>query len=228
MALRKEDLGPSNAGNKTELQFWSRYVRDELSPSVAGSSSIVLSQDRVARLEDFLGELKDTNIDEGLLRFSKIHTALLEITRNKGKWPHELVEKTETILRRWEKQLGNLLEIKQDLWTAGGRMAGLFRLKRWDELRDSSRGSEDHTDGEKWSKTVSHWTVKDFKMPGHCFRSGHNGFTVGEYDEAILLLRSPADDVVGGSNQQPQLVMESFTLRRRASRLTRNKHTPSS
>ena len=114
---------------KDELRFWSRYIRDVLSPMIRSSGASDIKAQELNDLEKFLDKVSVPKaVDKETLRFSKLHIALMGMASAGSGWAQSVVVKVDGLLANWEKSFGPLLELRSDLWSPGGRLHGLKRL----------------------------------------------------------------------------------------------------
>lgn len=174
--------------NREELRSWSRYVRDVVAKVVAHGGEVLVSPVSIDDVHGFLAELKDTAMDIELLRYSKVHTALIEMSAPGSGWSPSVAMKAEMLLLMWEERFGPLKDVKTDLWGAGGRLEGLTMVKDSDEV-DKNNQTESPAQPDqsldvypqprgKHKKPL--WAVKGGKGSGCAFSSGSMGFEVGK------------------------------------------------
>lgn len=115
------------------LRTHSRYIRDNLLPLVTrgGGESRLNSRD-ITLLNSALSEVNAIPITLDLLRYSRIEKALGTIALD-GRWPLETVANAQLILKKWEKQFGSVDDLQADLWSPGGRLEGLKKVKGWSD-----------------------------------------------------------------------------------------------
>ena len=114
---------------RDELRFWSRYIRDVLSPMIRNSGVTDIKAQELNDLEAFLDKISVQGaVDKETLRFSKLHIALMGVASAGSGWAQNVVIKVDKLLASWEKDFGPLLELRSDLWGPGGRLHGLKRL----------------------------------------------------------------------------------------------------
>ena len=173
---------------RDELRCWSRYIRDVLAPNVVHGSEDAISRITVESAHSFLADLYDTVISLDVLKFSKVHMALMEIASPGSGWSPAVTLKAEKLLLTWNENFGDLqAALKIDLWGPGGRMEGVVELdesmiespepNQMNDRKDSS-GTRSSTG----SKVISSpWIVVGGKGPLYALSIGHNGFEIGEY-----------------------------------------------
>ena len=173
-----------------ELRTWSRYIRDVLAPRVARGGEEAISHVTINGIHDFLADLSGMVIDLEVLKFSKVHTALMEMVMPGSGWSLAVVSKVETLLVLWKERFGELeAAVKIDLWAPGGRMEGVVKLDDMVGIVDTPKakkksqkdGSPEKRSSGGWKVIKSPWVVVGGKGPLYAFSSGHNGFQVGEY-----------------------------------------------
>jgi hypothetical protein len=99
------------------------WIRNELRFLVASQGGAALKREEYASLMRFLEKLESTDVSVELLRASRVDKAMLEICESSG-WPVGASRRAERVLKRWEKRLGSLGELRPGLWDRGGRMHG--------------------------------------------------------------------------------------------------------
>lgn len=114
---------------KDELRELSRYIRDILAPLVARGGENNLNQVQLSRLYAILTHIDVLPMSLDLLRYSRIHKALIDIAAAGKGWPLEVVIQADDILMKWEITLGPLQDLQADLWGPGGRLEGLKKIK---------------------------------------------------------------------------------------------------
>ena len=119
---------------KYELRAHSRYIRDTLAPIVAIGGESQLTQRNLSFLRTILARTDAIPINFDLLRYSRIHKALIQIATAGTGWPLEVVILADDILMKWEMMLGPLLNLRADLWGPGGRLEGLKKSKNWRDV----------------------------------------------------------------------------------------------
>lgn len=174
--------------NREELRSWSRYVRDVVAELVARGGEDLVSPVSIDDVHGFLAELKDTAMDIEMLRYSKVHTALMEISAPGSGWSPSVAMKAEMLLLMWEEQFGPLKDVKTDLWGIGGRLEGLKMVKDSDGVVQT--GETESPAQQDMSLVVypqprgKHkkplWGVKGGKGSGYAFSPGSMGFEVGK------------------------------------------------
>lgn len=165
---------------KDELCEHSRYIRDILAPLVAHGGENHLNQAQLSRLYTILARINVLPMSLDLLRYSRIHKALIDIAAAGKGWPLEVVIQADDILMQWEITLGPLQDLQADLWGPGGRLEGLKKIKSRrdaDEMSGSFRidslGLIKTQDG-KYS-----WSIEGTHDPTKAYATGDLGFPVG-------------------------------------------------
>lgn len=174
--------------NREELRSWSRYVRDVVAGLVASGGEDSVSPVSIDDVDGFLAELKNTVMDIETLRYSKVHTALMEISAPDSGWSPSIALKAEMLLLMWEEHFGPLKDVKTNLWGVGGRLEGLTMLKDSDEADEASEAGPDARQDKslevyphpKGKQKKQLWGVKGGKGPGYASSSGSMGFDVGK------------------------------------------------
>ncbi|MCJ1378322.1 hypothetical protein MMC17_001419 [Xylographa soralifera] len=170
--------------NRDELRTWSQYIRDTLIPELKDGTEVALAPSIIEEVRSFLYELRTTYVDVDVLRYSRLHTALKEVCVMGDRWPTTITLPAKALLRAWEIRYGPLKDITADLWGPGGRLEGLMKLT------DAGRLSHDGIPRRDSSpvmaiirpkSTKSSWSVEGRNEPSYAMRTGHNGFTVGDW-----------------------------------------------
>lgn len=102
-----------------------RWIRDELDPQIARDGPEILCPDNVIILFTFLEDLRRSSLSLDILRYSRVHYALLEITGRATRWPGKLIDKVEHLIKLWEASFGHLRDIHRPLYEDGGRLHGI-------------------------------------------------------------------------------------------------------
>lgn len=119
---------------RDELRTHSRHIRDTLAPAVAINSDSPLNQTDLSFVRAALDRADAIPMTLDLLRYSRIHKALVQIAVAGKGWPLEMVIQADDILMKWEITLGPLQDLQADLWGPGGRLEGLMKLKNWQDV----------------------------------------------------------------------------------------------
>ncbi|MCJ1434142.1 hypothetical protein MMC27_003508 [Xylographa pallens] len=170
--------------NRDELRTWSQYIRDTLIPELKDGTEVALAASIIEAIRTFLYELRTTYIDVDVLRYSRLHSALKEVCMMADRWPTTITLPATALLKTWEIKHGPLSDITADLWGPGGRLEGLIKLTGSGRL---SRDGIPTTDSSpvmtmiRPKSTKSSWSVEGRNGLFHAFRTGHNGFRVGDW-----------------------------------------------
>ena len=184
-----------------ELRCWSRYVRNNLACEVACYGEEALTAPTVESVRGFMERLQNTEAKIEVLRYSRIHLALMEISAVGSRWPSALISASEEILRAWQDKLGSLSDVRGDIWGPGGRLEGVPKeicLRRnslvdpYDEKMSIDRRLE------LMSLRSPAWNVDGAQSYEYPLRYGHNGFAVGRWVDLITRSLSADDAIVGG------------------------------
>ena len=111
--------------NRDYIHGRTHWIRDELDPLVAQQGPHSLTADTVTTLLNFLDQLRRASLSAQTLRSSRIHFALLEISGRGTRWPAELIDQVDDLLRDWTDMYGPLLELRPLLYEQGGRLYGI-------------------------------------------------------------------------------------------------------
>lgn len=141
------------------------WIRDELDPLVARDGPDTLRPDTVIILFKFFEQLRTCQLTQEAIRDSRIHLALIEISRRATRWPVRLIEEAEEIILKWESEWGPLSNIKVNLYDTGGRLHGISTPE--DIQRELLLN--------KWSRKETAWV-----NPNLARRNGDLGFLPGE------------------------------------------------
>lgn len=116
-----------------EIQYHAKHIRDTLCPLVSKAGGAALSRTDFRGLMEFFLRLEKMDMSCDVLRRSRIDKALLEMSGAGTRWPASLVERAEKMVRKWERQVGAVGELRAALWDKGGRMAGCHKRVMVDE-----------------------------------------------------------------------------------------------
>lgn len=141
------------------------WIRDELDPNVARDGPDFLRPDNVITLFKFFEQLRTSHLTLEAIRDSRIHLALIEISRRATRWPVRLIEEAEEIVLEWESEWGPLSSVKVNLYDTGGRLHGISTPE--DLQREILLN--------KWSRKETAWV-----NPNLARRNGDLGFLPGE------------------------------------------------
>lgn len=86
---------------------------------------------------DLFAKLKSLHVTAEDLQTTRIHKALLLITRAGSKWPEKLVEAADEVVDAWTRTCGPLETLRPDLFGPGGRLDGI--VTRRDDLSQHVR-----------------------------------------------------------------------------------------
>nr|POE86522.1 putative transporter [Quercus suber] len=113
--------------NPDHLRKQARWIRDCLDPQVASNGPDALHSDDILKLDEFLRRLLVSNVSLEDLRYSRIHSAIMEIAGRATRWPRRLIERCEALEKAWEKSYGPLGELTIPLYEPRGRLYGVCR-----------------------------------------------------------------------------------------------------
>ncbi|KAH0080287.1 hypothetical protein KCU84_g17117, partial [Aureobasidium melanogenum] len=142
------------------------WIRDELDPIVARDGPDTLRPDTVIILFKLFEQLRTSYLTLEAIRDSRIHLALIEISRRATRWPVRLIEEAEEIVLKWESEWGPLSSIKVNLYNTGGRLHGISTPE--DLQRELLLN--------KWSRKETAWV-----NPNAARRNGDLGFLPGDW-----------------------------------------------
>jgi len=117
------------------LRTRTSWIRDDLDPLIAREGPDTLSSDAVITLFTFFDELRKSNIPLHILRYSRIHLALLDISGRATRWPGKLIDQVDDLVKHWESIYGSLLDIRPFLYEEGGRLHGISTPEDIDRAR---------------------------------------------------------------------------------------------
>lgn len=168
---------------KDELRFWSRRIRMSFVRSRGDEDNEDARTYRIDDMNGFLSSLKNTFIDQEVLQYSRIHTALMAMKAVKSMHSERVEQEIEDMLKSWEKRLGCLDGIQADLYGPGGRLCGLTKWKREEHyllnaMKDDAWWAEREFFRTKNPGII--WEIQGGKGLIHSMKTGHNGFQVGE------------------------------------------------
>ncbi|KAK6001848.1 hypothetical protein QM012_002338 [Aureobasidium pullulans] len=142
------------------------WIRDELDPLVARDGPDTLRPDTVITLFKLFEQLRTSDLTLDIIRDSRIHLALIEISRRATRWPVRLIDEAEEIVLKWECEWGPLSSIKVNLYDTGGRLHGISTPE--DLQRELLLN--------KWSRKETAWV-----NPNLARRNGDLGFLPGDW-----------------------------------------------
>ncbi|KAG9643402.1 hypothetical protein KCU64_g11781, partial [Aureobasidium melanogenum] len=165
----KKSLARTEQASILDVQYLKgrvSWIRDELDPFVARDGPDTLRPDNVIILFKFFEQLRTSYLTLEAIRDSRIHLALIEISRRATRWPIRLIEEAEEILLKWESEWGPLSSIKINLYDTGGRLHGISTPE--DLQREMLLN--------KWSRKETAWV-----NPNLARRNGDLGFLPGDW-----------------------------------------------
>ena len=121
------------------LRLHSAYIRDTLLPLLLPITPHLPPQE-LYLLTTILARISSTRpITLDLLRQSRIVKALQLIVSSttggdkpgQGKWPPDAVIQARKILQRWERELGNIYDLRTNLFGNGAPLKGIHPAKRY-------------------------------------------------------------------------------------------------
>ncbi|KAI4730620.1 hypothetical protein E4T49_01520 [Aureobasidium sp. EXF-10728] len=142
------------------------WIRNELDPLVARDGPNTLRPDTVIILFKFFEQLRTSYLTLEAIRDSRVHLALIEISRRATRWPVRLIDEADEIVLRWESEWGPLSSIKVNLYDTGGRLHGVSTPE--DIQREALLL--------KWSRKETAWVNPNFAR-----RNGDLGFQPGDW-----------------------------------------------
>ena len=169
---RDESYIQSSIYNPDLLRHHARWIRDDLDPQVARDGPDALHSDDILTLDEFLRRLLTSDIRLDVIRFSRLHLAIIGICGLATRWPKKLIERADALRAAWEAEHGPLEQLLPPLYEPGGRLHGICRPE------DLSK-----------EKVIIKW----LKTPGlkpsplHSRRVGDLGFQPGEYVSPLRL-----------------------------------------
>jgi len=104
------------------LRAMASRIRDELDVQVAQNGPSSLEPEAVLAINKLLLLLKTYRIPQAVLRWTRIHLAIMEMCGKATRWPRTLVDEAESVVMRWENQFGRLKRIRPLLFDKGGRL----------------------------------------------------------------------------------------------------------
>ena len=81
---------------------------------------------------DLFAKLKGSHVTTEDLQSTRIHKALLLITRAGSNWPEKLIEAADEVVDAWTRTCGPLETLRPDLFAPGARLDGI--VTRRDDL----------------------------------------------------------------------------------------------
>lgn len=161
----RENLADASVYNPDYLRKQARWIRDYLDPQVARDGPDTLHSDDVLKLDEFLRRLLASNVSLDDLRYSRIHSAVVEMAGRATRWPKRLIERCEALEKAWGDQYGPMRGLKTPLYEPGGRLHGICRPEDLDREKMIFR----------WSKGAG-----TKAQPAAARRAGHLSFKPGE------------------------------------------------
>ena len=212
-----------------ELRCWSRYVRNNLVCKVACYGEEALTAPMVESVRGFIARLKNIEVKIEVLRYSRIHLALMEISAVGSRWPSALISASEEILRAWQDQLGSLSDVRGDIWGPGGRLEGVPKetcLGRKSVVDPNDEKMSINRRLELMDLRSPAWNVEGAQSYEYPLHYGHNGFAVGRWVNLIPQDLGADNVVVGGSISRQPIKMVSYTAHPMASPQTIQARSP--
>ncbi|TKA77803.1 hypothetical protein B0A49_00931 [Cryomyces minteri] len=109
------------------LRAKARWIRDDLDPVIAREGPDIMHPDDVLTLHELLQDLRRVAIPVELIRYSRIHKAILDIAGKATRWPGKLIDQCDALIVMWEKQFGPLEKLGTPLYETGGRLQGICK-----------------------------------------------------------------------------------------------------
>lgn len=117
-------MAPPNY-SKAFLRQRACWIRDELDPRIARDGPECMQPDDVLALNELFLGLQEADMTLPMLRYSRIHLAVLEVTGKATRWPKRLCDECDKIVDIWTRKYGNLSDIRPRLFKADGRLYGI-------------------------------------------------------------------------------------------------------
>ncbi|KAF2138130.1 uncharacterized protein K452DRAFT_321479 [Aplosporella prunicola CBS 121167] len=110
--------------SKEGLHKAASWIRDSLDPRIARGGPDVISSDEVLALHELFVGLRAVDLHVSVLRYSRIHAAILEVAGRATRWPSRLVEECDRVIDLWESKYGKLSDVRPRLFAPDGRLHG--------------------------------------------------------------------------------------------------------
>ncbi|KAF9638888.1 hypothetical protein BFW01_g9785 [Lasiodiplodia theobromae] len=152
--------------SKEFLRQRASWIRDDLDPRISRDGPDCMQPDDVLTLHELFLGLQDADLSISVLRYSRIHVAVLEVAGKATRWPKRLAEECDKIIDVWTKKYGKLSDIRPRLFKPDGRLYGVCT------------GSELTRDA-----LVKLWSQQDpsYMSPDRGMQHGSLGFRPGDW-----------------------------------------------
>lgn len=111
--------------SKEFLRQRASWIRDDLDPRISRDGPDCMQPDDVLTLHELFLGLQDADLSISVLRYSRIHVAVLEVAGKATRWPKRLAEECDKIIDVWTKKYGKLSDIRPRLFKPDGRLYGV-------------------------------------------------------------------------------------------------------
>lgn len=112
--------------SKEALRERASWIRDVLDPQIARDGPEVMSPDDVLTLHELFQALLDVEqLSLPILRYSRIHMAVMDVCGKATRWPKKLAEGCDQIVDVWTERFGRLAEVRPRLCRSEGRLDGI-------------------------------------------------------------------------------------------------------
>ncbi|KAK8190137.1 uncharacterized protein BKA78DRAFT_353593 [Phyllosticta capitalensis] len=195
--------------SKEALRERASWIRDVLDPQIARDGPEVMSPDDVLTLHELFQALLDVEqLSLPILRYSRIHMAVMDVCGKATRWPKKLAEGCDQIVDVWTERFGRLAEVRPRLCRSEGRLDGICTglemtrdalVRYWAEMdpeimdkkRGMQHGSLDFKPGDWWINGMFafHAGIIDLQSTGGGICADKNG--------AYAVVMTGSDEIYG-------------------------------
>ncbi|KAK8177750.1 hypothetical protein IWX90DRAFT_492879, partial [Phyllosticta citrichinensis] len=187
--------------SKEALRERASWIRDVLDPQIARDGPEVMSPDDVLTLHELFQALLDVEqLSLSVLRYSRIHMAVMDVCGKATRWPKKLAEGCDHVVDVWTERFGRLTDVRPRLCKSEGRLNGIctgLEMTRDGLIRYWTDVDPDIMDKQR---AMKHGCL-DFK-PGDWWINGMLAFHAG-----IIDLRSTGGGICADKNGAYAVVM---------------------
>ncbi|KAL1642974.1 hypothetical protein SLS58_005216 [Diplodia intermedia] len=152
--------------SKEVLRQRACWIRDDLDPRISRDGPECMQPDDVLTLHELFLGLQNVDLSISVLRYSRIHVAVLEVSGKATRWPKRLAEECDKVIELWTKKYGKLSDIRPRLFNPDGRLYGVCTGREL--TRDA---------------LVKFWSQQDpsYMSPDRAMQHGSLGFKAGDW-----------------------------------------------
>jgi hypothetical protein len=125
MPLGPAAVLPPTLLQQSVLQQRTQWIRDHLDLQVSRDGPETLDPNDVVELDELFKALQLYPITIEVVRQTRIHLALLQISGKATRWPRRLVDESDKVITTWEAHMGPLNQVRVPLYDRGGRLDGM-------------------------------------------------------------------------------------------------------